>query len=375
MGKLVIFLPSLDGGGAERVFVELANAFSSAGVPVDMALARASGPYLSELAPSVRVVDFGCPGVLRSLPGLARHLRTERPQVMLSALQHANFVAALARRFGHRQTRCVVSTRSVLSMLKYETGTLSAWRVIGASRLSYPLVDAVIANSAGVAADLAGFMGVPRQRIHVIHNPLNIESIERLSREPPAGAGSAGSAARDGRLILSVGRLSGLKDFPTLMRAFALVRRTHPCRLAILGEGPDRQRLEALAYRLDVASELLLPGFVANPFAWMDHAALFVSSSISEGCPNALMQALACGTRVVSTDCPGGSREILEDGKWGRLVPVGDAAAMARAITATLDAVDAPDVRRRAADFSLERIARRYLEVLLPREFPAQVAP
>jgi glycosyltransferase involved in cell wall biosynthesis len=372
VAKLLIFLPSLDGGGAERVFVELANTFSAAGVPVDLALARASGPYLSEVAPSVRIVDFGGRGVLRSLPQLARHLRTQQPEVMLSALQHANFVAVLARQLGRRQTRCVVSTRSVLSMLKHETGTLSAWCVIGASRLAYPLADAVIANSAGVAADLAGFMGVPRQRIHVIHNPLSIASIERLSREPPE---PAGSDATGSRLILSVGRLSGLKDFPTLLRAFALVRRTHSCRLAILGEGPDRQRLEALANRLGVRGELSLPGFIANPFAWMRHAALFVSSSIAEGCPNALMQALACGTQVVSTDCPGGSREILEDGRWGRLVPVGDAPAMARAITATLDAADAPDVRRRAADFSLEKIARRYLEVLLPREFPEQGAP
>jgi glycosyltransferase involved in cell wall biosynthesis len=117
-----------------------------------------------------------------------------------------------------------------------------------------------------------------------------------------------------------------------------------------------------------------LPGFVANPFAWMRRAALFVSSSISEGCPNALMQALACGTSVVSTDCIGGSREILENGKWGRLVPVGDAAAMARAITATLDAATQTDVRTRAADFSHEKIARRYLEVLLPGDFPPEVA-
>jgi glycosyltransferase involved in cell wall biosynthesis len=370
MGKVVLFLPSLDGGGAERVFVELANAFSSLGVPVDLALARASGPYLSELAPTVRVVDFGCPGVLRSLPRLVRHLRTERPEAMLSALEHANFAAVLARQFARGETRCIVSTRSVLSMLKHETGTLSAWRVIGASRLAYPFADAVIANSAGVAADLARFMGVPRARIHVIYNPLSLESIELRSREAPAGAGFDAEHP----LILSVGRLSGLKDFPTLLRAFALVRRTHSCRLAILGEGPDRQRLEALAHRLGLGGELLLPGFVANPFGWMRRAALFVSSSISEGCPNALMQALACGTRVVSTDCLGGSREILEDGKWGRLVPVGDAAAMARAITATLDAADEPDVRRRAADFSLERIARRYLEVLLPREFSPQGA-
>lgn len=371
MGKVLLFLPSLAGGGAERVFVDLANAFSAAGVPVDLALARAGGPYLRELAPTVRVVDLRCAGVLRSLPRLARHLRRERTQAMLSALEHANVVAVLARHLGRKQTRCVVSTRSVLSMLKHEAGMLSAWRVTQASRLAYPLADAVIANSEGVAADLVRFMRVPRERIHVIHNPISIEWIERLSRESPVGAGVDTSSTP---LILSVGRLSGLKDFPTLLRAFALARRTHVCRLAILGEGPDRRRLEALARGLGVGGELLLPGFVANPFAWMQRAALFVSSSISEGCPNALMQALACGTRVVSTDSLGGSREILEDGRWGRLVPVGDAAAMARAITAALDATDEADVRRRAADFSLDKVARRYLEVLLPTEFSPKVA-
>lgn len=372
MRKILIFLPSLDGGGAERVFVELANTFSSSGVSVDLALARATGPYLSELAPSVRVVDFSCPGVLRSLPQLARHLRTERPEAMLSALEHANVVSVLARRIARRQTRCVISTRSVLSMLKHEVGVLNAWRVTQASRLAYPFADAVIANSAGVAADVACFMRIPRERIHVIHNPLSIESIDRLSREPPEGAGIDAAAAP---LILSVGRLSGLKDFPTLLRAFALARRTHACRLAILGEGPERRRLESLASRLGIGSGLLLPGFVANPFAWMRSAALFVSSSISEGCPNALMQALACGTRVVSTDCIGGSREVLDNGKWGELVPVGDAVAMARAITAALDATDQVDVRRRAADFSLEKTARRYLEVLLPADFSSEASP
>jgi glycosyltransferase involved in cell wall biosynthesis len=361
--KVVLFLPSLDGGGAERVFVDLANTFSGWGLSVDLALAQATGPYLSELASSVRIVDFGCPGVLRSLPRLARHLRVERPDALLSALEHANVVSVLARHIGGRETRCVISTRSVLSMLKHEAGAMNAWRMRQAARLTYRFADAVIANSAGVAADVARYMRLPRDRIHVIHNPLNIESIDRLSREPLVCAGIDAAASP---LILGVGRLSALKDFPTLLRAFALVRRAHECRLAILGEGSGRRQLEALATRLDIGGDLLLPGFVGNPFAWMRRATLFVSSSISEGCPNALMQALACGTRVVSTDCVGGSREILENGKWGQLVPVGDAPAMARAIAAVLDTPAGVDVRSRAADFSHEKIARRYLEVLLP---------
>jgi glycosyltransferase involved in cell wall biosynthesis len=122
---------------------------------------------------------------------------------------------------------------------------------------------------------------------------------------------------------------------------------------------------------LGLERDVILPGFVSNPFAWMRRAAMFVSSSLSEGCPNALMQALACGTPVVSTDAVGGSAEILEAGKWGRVVPVRDAAALAKAMVATLDATTHPDVRQRASDFAVRGVARQYLEILLPHHFRA----
>ena len=167
-------------------------------------------------------------------------------------------------------------------------------------------------------------------------------------------------------MVVSVGSLTVLKDYPTLVRAFALVRRRRDCRLVILGEGPERAKIEAVVRASGVIEDVALPGFLANPFAWMRRARVFVSSSLTEGCPNALMQALACGTRVVSTDCVGGSAEILQQGKWGRLVPTGDHAAMAAAIDAALDADGEPDVRHRAQDFAHDRIAREYLRILLP---------
>ncbi len=365
--KVVLFLPSLDGGGVERVFVQLANDFAALGVSVDLALAAAKGPYLREVDPVVRVVDLKSSGVSRSLPGLARHLRTERPDVILSGLDHANVTSVVARSLTANGTRCIISSRSVPTMLKREAGIARAWPVLQLARIAYRFADAVIANSEGVADDLSRYFLIPRNRIRVIYNPLSLESIERLSAEPPGHP----SVTPGPPVIMSMGRLSGLKDFPTLLRAFSLVRCHRPCRLVILGEGPDRGRLEALAGELGMQGEVLLPGFIDNPFAWLRRAAVFVSSSLSEGCPNALMQALACGTPVVSTDCVGGSREIVEGGKWGKLVAVGDATAMAEAIEATLDADRHPDVRRRAADFAHEKIARQYLQVLLPNAFPS----
>ncbi len=172
-------------------------------------------------------------------------------------------------------------------------------------------------------------------------------------------------------MILGVGSLGARKDFPTLIRAFASVRSSRDCRLVILGEGPDRGKLESLIGEMGLQDEVHLPGFVINPFVWMRHASAYVCSSLNEGCPNALMQAMACGTPVVSTDCPGASADLLEGGKWGRLVPLRDHTAMADAISAILQSEEHPDVRKRAEDFAPERIAGEFLSILLPDSPPA----
>jgi glycosyltransferase involved in cell wall biosynthesis len=364
--RIAMFLPSLDGGGAERVFVELANYMAGQGIPVDLVLATATGPYLGEVRAPVRVVDCAATGVGRALPALARHLRRERCAAVLSALEHANVVALAARIVALSPARSVVSVRGVPTMLAHEAGARAASWVLRASRLAYRFAHAIIANSHGVADDMAAHLGIARRRIDVIYNPLDLEFIERQSAVPLSHPFCAPGAPP---LLLSAGRLSPLKDFPTLVRAFARLRASRPCRLVILGEGPDRAMLEQLVRELGVGADVALPGFDPNPFAWMRHAAAFVSSSLSEGCPNALMQALACGTPVISTRAIGGSVEILADGRWGRLVPVADPQALAAAMAATLDDTAHPDVRRRARDFSMPRVAREYLAVLLPGEY------
>lgn len=364
-GLVAMFLPSLDGGGAERVFVDLANEFGALGLRSDLVLASSSGPYLDDVTPLVRVVDLHAPRVLRALPGLVRYLRAERPQVLISGLDHSNVVAVLAAFLAGVGTRCIVSVRSVPAAVHREVPSLRSWLLLQLSRSIYRFADAIIANSRAAAQEITRERPSVGAKLHVIHNPLNISLLRRLTEEPLDHPWCAPGSPP---LVLGVGSLTPLKDFPTLVKSVAELRSGgRKCRLVILGEGPERARLERLTSDLGLQDAVHLPGFVRNPFAWMRHAAVFVSSSLTEGCPNALMQALACGTPVVATDCDGGSAEVLEGGNWGRLVPVGDSGAMAAAVSQVLLESEHPDVRRRANDFGLRRVALQYLEVLLPQ--------
>jgi glycosyltransferase involved in cell wall biosynthesis len=364
-GTIALFLPSLAGGGAERVFVELANEFAARGSRVDLVLASATGPFLPEVAPGVRVVDLGAARVSRALPRLARYLRTARPSAILSALDHANVIAILARLFARSGTRVVISVRSMPSQVYPGTGFGKGRFLPWLMRRTYRRADAIVANSRSVAVDVARLLGISVERVHVIYNPLNLNRIEQQSREPIAHDWLVEGAPP---VVLAVGSLTSHKDFGTLIRAFAILRSHRPCRLVLLGDGPERQELESLAARLGVSGDILMPGFDLNPFAWMRRAKLFVSSSLTEGCPNALMQALAIGIPIVSTDSVGGAGELLEAGRWGRVVAVVSPEALAASMAERLESNANTDGRIRAADFAHERIASQYLEVLIPAE-------
>jgi glycosyltransferase involved in cell wall biosynthesis len=356
-------MPSLAGGGAERVFVELANQFMSYGYRVTLILASSLGPYKDEIDEGVNIISYGASGVLISLPQLVRYLRREKPDVIMSGLAHANVISILANFLAGRVTRCIISARSIPSVWYRRHRSLRSWALLQLMRITYRFADAIIVNSQAVASDLTRFLMLSRKRIRVIYNPLDNTAIKALSREVVAHDWCKPGAPG---VLLGVGRLDTLKDFPTLIRAFSLIRPKFDCRLVILGEGPDRESLENLIHSLGLKHDVHLAGFVTNPFAWMRCARVVVSSSLSEGCPNAVMQSLACGTPVVCTDCEGGTAEILENGKWGKLVPPGDSAAMATAIIETLEATHQTDGRLRANDFAKDGIAREYLQIMLP---------
>lgn len=358
---LAIFISSLRGGGAERVGVLLANRFADMGHRVDLVLLQREGPYLEELSPSVNIVDLDCYSARAGLLPLMRYLRHERPDAMLSALTTVNIMAALARKLSGCSTRLILSEHSLPSRNLAGGGRNRVRRLF--IRKFYPLADAVICVSHGVQADLAEKFRLPPAMLHVIHNPVDLDRVQQMMREPvPHEWFSPDNAP----VILGAGRLVASKDYPTLLAAFARLCRIRPARLVILGKGPLEAELKQYAKTLGIAGEVDFPGFQQNPWAWMRAADLFVLSSKWEGLGNVVIEALACGVPVVSTDCSTGPAEILDDGRLGYLAPVGDPEMLARLMERVLSNPDAarqadPELTR----FAVEKISQRYLSVLL----------
>ncbi len=361
---VALYLPNLDGGGAERMMVNLASGFARRGYQTDLVLAEARGPYLEQVASEVNIVDLESSGVAVSLPRLVRYLRRHRPESLLATLNHASVVALLGCRLARVRTRTVIRESNML--FPYQTPSLRQRSLKASVKLLYPTADAHVAVSQGVADSLQDFVKLNPKNVHAIYNPVITNGLLERARLTPEHPWLVDRSRSSPPVLLGVGRLTGQKDFGTLVRAFARVRQTQKARLIILGEGTQRPNIEALAAELGVAEDVSLPGFVDNPFAFMAQADLFVLSSRFEGLPGALIQAMACGCKVVSTDCPSGPAEILKGG-LAPLVPVGDAEALAQAMLETLnDPTPRPELRDRALHFSEETTIPQYLQVLLP---------
>lgn len=360
-GQVAFFVPSMQGGGAERTTLNVVQAIAARGYAVDLVLCRATGPYLAEVPESVRVVDLCAQRVLLSLPALARYLRECEPRALYSVM-HANLVALWAQRLAGSTTRVVVSERNTLSsMQQHYASDPRMWLMPALIKRFYPWAAGVVAVSRGVADDLARVTGIPRSRVQVIYNPV---VTPRLRVKAQAALEHPWFGPDQPPVVLGAGRLTAQKDFSTLIRAFAQARQARPARLLILGEGEERAALEALVRQLGLEQDVSLPGFVANPYPYMVRASLFVLSSRWEGLPGVLVEALYCGTPLVSTDCPSGPREILADGRYGRLVPVGDVEAMARAMEAVLGGESARPPGESWRPFELEVVVGQYIDVL-----------
>jgi glycosyltransferase involved in cell wall biosynthesis len=362
--KLCIFIPSFGDGGVERMLVNLASGMAQQGVAVDFVVRQGGSPYLALLPEQARLVQLRASEGLWGLVAAARYLRRARPQVMLSGKGSDDRLSLRARRWTGIPTRCVFITGTSLSgRLKARgRGRFYRWRTLRAVRRLYAKADRIIAVSRGVAEDVASITHLTPDRIRVAPNPVVTPELERLAREP---VDHPWLARKDTPVVLGVGGLRRQKDFETLLRAFAEVRREQRCRLIILGEGRRRERLEALSRALGIQGDVSLPGFQPNPYAYMAAADLFVLSSRWEGFGSVLVEALALGLPAVSTDCPTGPREILEDGRFGRLVPVADPPAMAQAILETLAKPPPPETLRAAARrYTLAASSEAYLAAL-----------
>lgn len=362
--RLSIFAPSLGGGGAERVMCLVAGGLAARGVDVTLVLCQASGSYLADVDPRVRVVDLGASSMPRALLPLVRHLRKSRPTALLAAMSHANVTAALAHRITRSRSQLFLSEHAHLSSVLM---AYPGWRMRATAlmmRWTYPRADRIVSVSEGVTSDLLQRIPLDAKRVVTIYNPVVDDALHACANAEPACSWLSARAPCDPPVVLAAGRLVPQKDFATLIEAFALLRRMRPARLLILGEGELRASLTAQVARLGLENDVALPGFEPNPFSAMRAAQLFVLSSRFEGLGCVLIEAMACGTPVVSTDCPSGPHEVLQGGRWGRLVPVGDVAALAAAMASTLDDPRPPDVALRAEDFSVARAVERYAQEL-----------
>jgi glycosyltransferase involved in cell wall biosynthesis len=371
--KIAIFLTSLEGGGAERVMLNLARGFTERGLAVDLVLVQRRGEYIGQIPAGVRLVDLARRRLLSGVPALVAYLRRERPATLLSALEDTNAVAILARFLAGVDCRTVVTVHNHLSREARNARCLKRRLAPLLVRWLYPHADIVVAVSRGVAVDLLR-LGARAERVAVIHNPVVAPEITELAAD---GTGHPWLAQGETcPVVLAVGRLNPQKDFGMLLRAMAEVRPARPARLIVLGQGEERAGLEAMASRLDIADAVDFPGFVENPFAYMAKASVLALSSAWEGFGNVLVEAMAVGTPVVSTDCESGPAEILENGRYGRLVPVGDAAAMAAAILETIAKPPEPAaLQARAGSFSIDRVTDAYIHLLAPAPLSAGLAP
>ncbi len=395
--RITVFMPTLVGGGAERMLLRLAEEFAARGHEVDLVISRVKGAHDRQLPANLEPIRLSrCPAfaariaaaraagedwplilrpvlgavaaswALRYLPSLADYLTERRPHALLAANSWPNLVALWARRLSGVDTRIVVSERVQLSERVEHLRWHARWRHLPAliARF-YPEADGIVAVSEGVGRDLAATAGLPPETVTALPNPVVSSRLHDMADAP---APHPWLAEGEAPVILGAGRLHPQKDFPTLVRAFARVRRERTARLMILGEGAERSRLEGLARELGVAGDVALPGHVDNPFAYMSRASVFALSSRYEGLPGVLIQALACGCPSASTDCPSGPREILEDGRLGPLVPVGDVDGLAQGILRCLETpVPREILKERAADYSVEAATEAYLRVLLGR--------
>jgi glycosyltransferase involved in cell wall biosynthesis/SAM-dependent methyltransferase len=357
--KILIILPNLCGGGAERLHVNLTNEWVTQGFNIEFLLLRKEGELIQLLDPAISVEGLNVARISDAIIPLAAYLRKSRPKVVLVAMWPLTSAAVLAWIISGRNGKLFLSDHEHLTSSYIGRGRSKPSYLKNLIRFSYPLASGVIAVSRGVKEDLCELGSLPEHSVRVIYNPAAIgnapDRVLHASRDQLWGAGA-------GFHLLSVGRLAPQKDHVTLIKAFALLPKGMNAKLTILGEGPLRDELVALVKELNLEGRVLLPGFAIDPYPWFRSADLFVLSSLWEGFGNVIVEAFECGLPVVSTNCPSGPAEILEDGRFGKLVPVNDYAALASAMEQSLNGNhDRAGLMRRAQDFSVRKISDEYL--------------
>lgn len=364
--RLAFFVPNLEGGGAERIIVRLANEISARGYDVDLVVIERRGPFLKMVDPNVRLVSLGSKRARFALLRLRKYLLESQPVAMVSTLRTCILLSIVAGTWIRTGTK-VIARQANYILPRTQWMERFVFRLLNPSFV-YKRADHFIALSVDVAKNINDMFNIPMEKIEVIPNPAFPDLV-------PGQVGSerdsSGTSERQGRqrLIVMIGSLTKQKDYGTFLRAYRDVRNQVNAKVVILGEGPERERIVKQINSLGLEHDVELRGFVANPTHVLREADLFVHTARYEGFGNVIVEALSVGVPVVATDCPGGPNEILGAGRFGRLVPVGDSDALARAITLELSSeVSDYDVqlrKARAREYHINAIAERYLQVML----------
>lgn len=363
--RIAVALPSLlPFGGVERVRIALIREFQARGHAVDLVLAKEPSKLTGIVPDGVRTFEFGAARLRHFVGPFARYLRSEKPDAVLAAIWPLTSLCIVAHRLARSSGDIVVSDHNILSVQYAGRGRAHRLALRASLRATYPFADACVAVSHGVADDLAALSGIARSRFTVIQNPMPLPDI---NAEPATAEAAWGGWA--GRRVITVGSLKAQKNHALLIRAFKRLLHSTDARLMILGSGPLEDTTKALVVAEGLAGKVLMPGHVADPIPFYRSADLFGLSSDYEGFGNVIVEALACGVPVVSTDCPSGPSEILENGRWGQLVPVGDEIRLAATMAEALGGVhDREALKRRAVDFAPARAAQKYLDLMFPND-------
>ncbi|MGM0676616.1 MAG: glycosyltransferase [Pseudomonadota bacterium] len=362
MPDLAVFLATSGHSGVDRIMTNLLPALVGLGLTVDLLSLAGHGPELSKPPHGLKVVPLGRAHVNTALPALVRYLRQQRPAVLLSDKDRVNRTAIMACKLAGVDTRVFVRLGTTVSVNLADRKRLEQWQQLLSIRHLYPKADGVLVPSQGSAKDLRHVSRHKIERLHVVPSPIIHNDLEQLATDQSA---LPANMDQEGPWIVAIGELSHRKNYSMLLRAFAKVLERRPARLMILGEGRERGSLESLAATLGVTERVRLCGFVNNPYPFLKNAQVFAHSSRWEGLPVVLVEAMALGVPVVSTDCPSGPREILDGGRLGTLVDVGDADAMASGICRYLDEAPDPEPLKRAVDkYRVMESARAYMKAM-----------
>jgi glycosyltransferase involved in cell wall biosynthesis len=368
--KVLFTVPILGSGGVGRVLSNLLSHLNKKKFETFLILCKKEGPYLDTRLRHIPTFHLHSKGeglftLLKEIWAMANIIRREKPEVVLSMLTRANLTAILAARLSGVKTLVIISERSNLTMVLKAGSKIRSLLLRLGVKIFYRYADYIVAVSDNVKNDLIKNYGIAADKIKTIYNPVNIEQISLMASDIVDYPKFQGKMP----LIIAVGRLAPEKGYFFLLKAFAQVRRILPCKLIILGDGGERGSLERLARDIGVLEDVAFLGFQQNPYKYMARADIFVLSSLYEGFPNVVLEAMACGTPVIATHCPGGIQEIITNGVNGILVPIGDEKALSNAILRVLNDSKlrkrlAQQGRKRVEDFALKKKVKEYEEML-----------